>query len=149
MTNTNSANEISLAVERTINAPIASVFNAWLDAKLLAKFMIPKPDMAEPEVKCNPVEGGAFTILMKPFDTVLAHNGIYRVIEPFNRIVFSWESGHSIDGSEVTLTFEERESSTFITLQQVKFFNEEAKEDHLKGWSFILQHLDQLVNQSK
>ncbi len=50
-------NTLTLSLSKIIQAPVENVFNAWLDAKLLAKFMIPMPGMCEPQVTCNPSQG--------------------------------------------------------------------------------------------
>ena len=59
--------------------------------------------------------------------------------------MFTWQSNHSIDGSKVTLNFEQTGSSTQVTLDQVKFFDQSAKENHTKGWQSILNHLDLML----
>ncbi len=138
-------NSLTLSLSKTIHAPVAEVFNAWLDAKTLAKFMIPMQGMCEPQVSCAPHQGGQFEILMKADDNVMPHTGEYVIIEPYSKIVFTWQSNHSIDGSQVTLLFEQAANSTKLTLQQVKFFDQSAKENHTKGWQSILNHLDDVL----
>ena len=134
-------NSLTLSLSKTIQAPVAEVFNAWLDAKILAKFMIPMQGMCEPQVTCTPHQGGHFEILMKVDENVMPHTGEYLTIEPHTKIVFTWQSNHSIDGSQVTLNFEQIENTTKLTLEQVKFFDQSAKDNHTKGWQSILNHL--------
>ena len=46
--------DLSLTTSRTIAAPRARVFDAWLDAKMLARFMKPMPEMPEPKSETDP-----------------------------------------------------------------------------------------------
>ena len=137
--------ELSLSLSRDIKAPIKAVFSAWLNPITLARFMIPGEGVTVPSVENDPQVGGQFTIVMKVGDQELPHSGEYRVIDPFSQIVFTWESARSIDGSLVSLNFSEIDGGTRIELTQVKFFDEEARNDHNNGWSRILQTLDQAL----
>ena len=50
--------ELSLNVSRVIKAPIESIYNAWIDPKILAKFMLPGEGMTLRKVEVDPKEGG-------------------------------------------------------------------------------------------
>lgn len=134
--------ELSLAVTRTIAAPANQVFEAWLDPQMIAKFMRPMPDMPAPDVKNDPVEGGRFDIVMKAGDDEIPHAGTYREISRYSRLIFTWESPFSIDGSTVTLDFDEVDGKTKVTLTHVKFPSEESRDNHENGWTAILAALD-------
>lgn len=134
--------ELSLAVTRTIAAPANQVFEAWLDPQMIAKFMRPMPNMPAPDVKNDPVEGGRFDIVMKAGDDEIPHAGTYREISRYSRLIFTWESPFSIDGSTVTLDFDEVDGKTKVTLTHVKFPSEESRDNHENGWTAILAALD-------
>jgi uncharacterized protein YndB with AHSA1/START domain len=57
--------ELTVNIEKTIHAPIAKVFDAWLDPAMLTRFILPDPAMPQPEVENDPREGGRFTIVMQ------------------------------------------------------------------------------------
>lgn len=134
--------ELSLAVSRTIAAPASKVFEAWLDPQMIANFMRPMPDMPAPRVKNDPVEGGRFDIVMKAGEDEIPHAGTYREISRFSRLVFTWESPFSIEGSTVTLDFDEVDGKTNVTLTHVKFPSEESRDNHNGGWINILASLE-------
>lgn len=134
--------ELSLAVSRTISAPASKVFEAWLDPQMIAKFMRPMPEMPAPDVKNDPVEGGRFDILMKAGDDEIPHAGTYQEISRYSRLVFTWESPFSVDGSTVTLDFDEVDGKTNVTLTHVKFPSEESRDNHKSGWTAILASLE-------
>ena len=133
--------DLTLNIEKTINAPVERVFDAWLEPSMLSRFVLPDPSMPPPEVENDPREGGRFSIVMRVGDDKLPHVGTYLTIERPNLLVFTWESAHSIDGSEVTIRFSADGDSTRVELSQVKFFNEEARDDHEGGWGNILDRL--------
>jgi len=145
MTNNTDNEMLTLSLSRVIQAPIEKVFNAWLNPQMLAKFMIPAAGMASPIVSLDAQQGGEFSILMQVGDQQLPHGGKYLTIDPVSRIVFTWESGHSIDGSQVTLDFSKKDEATLVELTQVKFYDEAARSAHQGGWGSILEHLQQVL----
>jgi uncharacterized protein YndB with AHSA1/START domain len=135
--------ELELTVKRTISASRERVFNAWLSAETLAKFMqTPAPDNGPTRVSNDPVKGGRFTIIMVTPDKEIAHSGTYLEIVPHSRLSFTWESPYSLDDSVVTIDFAEpAPGTTDITLRHVKFRSEDARRGHEHGWSAILGNL--------
>ncbi len=133
--------DLTLTVERTINASQEAVFNAWLDPEMLQKFMMPAPGMSVPRASNDPREGGRFDIVMQA-ESEIPHAGTYKVIDPHNRIVFTWESPYSAEDSTVTLDFAPTKTGTHVTLTHVRFANEEARDNHQGGWTGILDTLD-------
>ena len=137
--------DLALRVVRRVNAPRARVFDAWLDPMRLARFITPAPDFDTPDVSLDPREGGRFDILMKGKGQEIPHWGTYREITRHSRLVFTWESPFSVEGSTVTLTFHEDGDGTVVTLVQELFASEEMRTNHEKGWSAILDQLARTV----
>ena len=134
--------DLTITVRKTVQAPIEKVFDAWLDPETLPKFIIPMKGMAEPEVVNEPHVGGKFTIIMRPGNEPLPHTGEYIEISRPNKLIFTWVSDHSVEGSTVTLDFTEiDQSTTEVLLTHVKFLDEQAKSDHKGGWTSILEEL--------
>ena len=137
--------ELTLNVSRTINAPIQSVYNAWLDPEMLAQFMTPGEGMTVPKAEADPREGGRFSIVMAAGDQEIPHGGEYKKLVPHSQIVFTWESPFSIEGSTVTLNLSESDQGTELELIHVKFPNEESRTNHEGGWKAILECLDKAL----
>ena len=134
--------DLTLKLEKTVNAPIEKVFDAWLDPAMLTQFVLPQPGMPQPEVENDPREGGQFKIVMRHGDDELPHTGSYLVIDRPRQLKFSWSSHYSPDDSTVTLDFEGLGANTTrVVLTQVKFLHEEARDAHRGGWSNILDSL--------
>lgn len=139
---TETTNDLSLTVSRTIDAPIERVFDAWLDPEILSRFMTPDEDVTVPSATVDPVEGGPFEIIMKVGEKELPHSGVYETIDRPRRLVFTWESPHSIDGSTVTLDLAPVDGGTQVTLTQVRFSSGDSRDGHEKGWTAILAALE-------
>ncbi|MGJ8617513.1 MAG: SRPBCC family protein [Sulfitobacter sp.] len=133
--------DLTLTTSRKIAAPAQKVFDAWLDPAMIAKFMIPAPGMGTPDVKNDPVEGGRFEIIMKAGDDDIPHAGTYTKISKYSQLIFTWESPFSVDGSTVTLDFEDVADGTNVTLTHVKFPDAESRDNHAAGWGAILEKL--------
>ncbi|QBX99781.1 SRPBCC domain-containing protein [Rhodophyticola sp. CCM32] len=134
--------DLELTTTRTISAPPEAVFDAWLDPALLTRFMTPNPDMTVPSAKTDPREGGRFEIVMRAGEQDIPHGGTYQVIDRPNRLVFTWESPFSTEGSTVTLTLSPSEGGTEVTLHHIRFPSEESRDNHAGGWAAILAALD-------
>lgn len=141
--------DLTLSVSKTINAPIEKVFNAWLDPKMLAQFILPMPGMPQPKVENQPEQGGRFSIVMRVGDNDIPHTGEYlEVIRP-SKLVFSWISPFSVDGSTVTINFSQASgNATNVELTHVRFIDEEARVDHEGGWTNILHALNETLSEA-
>lgn len=132
--------DLTLTVERVIDAPAEKLFDAWLDPEMMKRFICPG-DTIVPSAFSDAHEGGRFEVMMRVDGKDLPHTGTYKVIDRPNRLVFTWESHASRDDSEVTLTFTPGTGGTHVTLTQVRFVGEAQLEGHRKGWTSILEKL--------
>lgn len=133
--------EFSLTVSRQIAAPPERVFAAWLDPKMLMKFMTPGEGVSVTHAETDPKVGGRFAITMKVEDREIPHGGTYLEITPPSRLGFTWESPHSAEGSTVSIDFTPQEGGTFVTLTHMRFTSEASRDSHERGWTSILNGL--------
>lgn len=140
-------NELELTITRTIAASREKVFNAWLSPEKLAQFMRPPLADAHPaRVENDPVEGGRFSIIMTAEGKDIPHGGTYLEIDPYSRLAFTWQSPYSLDDSVVTIDLTDAGADgTGITLKQVKFKDESARDGHEKGWGAIIGRLEEAL----
>ncbi len=143
---TDAATDLRLEVQRTLPYPPEKVFDAWLDPKMLAKFMTPMEGATVPEVETDAREGGSYRIVMQtPDGTQIPHHGTYSKVDRPRTLVFTWVSPFSEDGSEVTLDFAPDGDGTAVTLTHVKFPSEESRDNHERGWALILESLSRAL----
>jgi len=140
--------ELTVNINKVIHAPIEKVFDAWLNPKMLSKFMKGMPDMAETDVEIDAREGGRFTFIMNLGDEKIPHTGKYLEISRPGKLVFTWESQYSVvDNSTVTLKFTKiDENKTSVSLSHVKFIDEEARSGHEEGWGNVLDKLNEVMS---
>ena len=142
---TTATKDLTLTVERQINAAPETVFDAWLAPEMLARFMLPGENMGPPDVTTDPREGGAYSILMKGAETEILHSGTYLEITRATRLVFTWHSPFSIEGSTVALDFAPKGGGTLVTLTHTRFETPELRDQHEGGWTRILMVLGEVM----
>lgn len=133
--------DLTLVASRTIKAPAKQIYDAWIDPNMLAKFMRPGPDMTVPKATVDARKGGRFAITMRSGEQDIPHAGTYLELSPYSRIVFTWESPFSFEGSTVTIDLAAKGDATEVTLTHVKFSDETSRDNHAKGWEGILAGL--------
>ena len=133
--------ELSLTTSRLIKAPAERIFNAWLDPAMMARFMVPRPDMHVREARTDPVVGGRFFVMMVG-DRDHPHEGTYKEITPHSRLVFTWEAPWSAPDTTVTITLNPALEGTLVELSQIRFMSEEARDNHAQGWAGMLVNLE-------
>ena len=138
--------DLTVSLNKEINAAITTVFDAWLDPKTLSQFIMPMPGMEQSDVKNDPQAGGNFEIVMKVGDEKVPHTGKYLEIDRPKKLVFTWQSPASLDDSTVTLNFTEiDDNKTNIELTHIRFIDEEHRSNHEGGWGNILDTLNQVI----
>ena len=138
--------DLTVNITKTIHAPIEEVFDAWLNPETLSQFMLPMPGMPQPQTEIDAREGGSFTIIMQVGDNKIPHTGKYLEISRPDKLVFTWESPFSTDGSIVTLKFSDGgENKTRVDLTHIKFIDEEIRENHERGWGNVLKSLNKIM----
>ena len=138
--------ELKLETSRVIAATPETLFDAWLDPEMLARFMTPMPDVTIPEAKADARVGGRFLVVMRVGDQDLPHQGTYKTIDRANELAFTWESPMSpVEDSTVTLKFAPVNEGTNVSLTHVRFPSEESRANHEKGWGAILEALSKAV----
>lgn len=68
------AGVLAATARRFISAPPRTVFDAWLDPGLLARFMTPAPGTTVPHAAVQARVGGRFEITMKIGGTEIPHH---------------------------------------------------------------------------
>ncbi len=127
-----------LTITKTISASPKTVFDAWLSPKALATFMTPAEGMSVSKAESNASIGGEYLIVMKAGEQELPHTGVYKEIEKYSKLVFTWNNPFNEVESLVTLTFSEHgDGETELTLHHEGLATEESRNNHQGGWTFI------------
>ncbi|MFN8579657.1 MAG: SRPBCC domain-containing protein [Gemmatimonadaceae bacterium] len=133
-----------VVVERTIPMGRERVFDAWLNAELLAIFMRPT-DATRSTAEVDARVGGKFRIVMAHGGGEVQHWGEYLEITRPSRLVFTWISANT-DERPTTVTVELTEESaqrTRVVLTH-RGLPDRTRESHRTGWTAIAQRLAEL-----
>lgn len=139
---------LELVVTRVFNAPPRLVFAAWTKPELMKRWWAPKSSgMTLASCEMDVRSGGRYRL---EFDRgtgqPLAFFGKYLEVIPNARLV--WSNEESEQGSVTTLTFEDKDGQTLLTMTEV-YPSKEALDQALAGMedgmgeSFM--QLDQLL----
>lgn len=132
----------SLSIGRRIRAPLATVFDAWLDAGLIRAWMKPRPEVVLTEVRTTPAVGGRFRFVMRANQRDEAHEGVYRIIDRPNRLSFSWVSAAAGPDTNVDISFlSAGDTQTMVLLKHERLASAAAADNHREGWRRILDNL--------
>ncbi len=112
--------ERELVVTRTFNGPARIVFEAWTNPELIKKWWTPK-SLGITFVSCEADvrTGGTYRFVFShpDFEQPMAFHGRYIEVTPNSRII--WTNEESADGAVTTVTFEEKDGKTLLTLIEV------------------------------
>lgn len=140
----------SIEVSRVIEAPAERIYKAFLDADALAKFSPPAGYTARYDHADGEVGGtyrGTFTSLDKSEEH--SFGGEYVELVPHERIVqtdeFETDAPEMQSEMTVTITLEEVEDGTEVTVRQEGIPTPIPEEDAATGWGMSLENLARLV----
>ncbi|WP_165185397.1 SRPBCC family protein [Caulobacter soli] len=121
-----------LVVTRTFNGPARIVFEAWTKPELMKLWWAPKSSgvplrSCEMDVR---VGGGYRLEFGKDAASSFAFFGQYLEVEPPSRLV--WTNEESQDAAVTTVTFEDRDGQTLLTLHE-RYPTKEALDEAMAG----------------
>lgn len=144
--------ERELVVRRTINGPARLVFEAWTRPELFKRWWVPKAApifliACELDVRV----GGTYRLVfgIHGSDQEMAFFGRYLEVTPHSRIVWTNEEEGDEAGAISTVTFEEEEGRTRVTVHDL-YPSKEALDDAIasgstEGMPAQLDQLDALI----
>ncbi|MGA9120775.1 MAG: SRPBCC domain-containing protein [Bacteroidota bacterium] len=119
--------------ERTIPAPLAEVFDAWLNPETPGT-----PWHENDKLIFNPDVDGLWYWLIRG----TAHYGRFTEIERPSRIQHTWMSKYTLGHeSVVTVSFEKKGEETLMTLLHSGLPDDDAAKSHKDGWTYFLDKL--------
>ena len=70
--------------------------------------------------------------------------GVYREVDPPNKVVYTWgwEGEHVVKDSVVTVEFLERGDATEVVLTHAGIFDDTERANHEQGWTAIMDKFE-------
>ena len=139
--------DASLEISRLIKAPVAKVFQAWVDPQQMCQWMGPGTVVCEKAVMDVRV-GGQYELHMQTNEGMKVALGEYRLIEENKKLVFTWywQDGDFRD-SLVSLDFTEQDGATLLVLQHEHLPSTTSAEHHSEGWTGCIDKLQSYLGQ--
>jgi uncharacterized protein YndB with AHSA1/START domain len=132
---------LKLVVSRGIDAPAELVFDAWLDAATLGKWLFATPDGEMQRVDCDPRVGGKFVVIEKRGEMLAEHVGTYVELDRPRRLVFMFGVPQfSSELTRVTIDIAPDGAGCRLTLTHEGVLSEYRERTHA-GWTMILDGL--------
>lgn len=124
----------------TLPFPVARVYAAWISQSTI----IPPATRMEIDARV----GAHYRLILESPDYTARAEGIFKIVEPENRLVYSWEWNGDGEVSEIAVTFREQSGETGIRLVHSGFEKPESAAMHDTGWdayfSGLRDHLQRL-----
>jgi uncharacterized protein YndB with AHSA1/START domain len=138
-------------VRHRLAAPPTRVFSAFSEASVVSRWLTPSPDVALTVLQFDFHIGGAYRFAYHgPGGATMCVNGVYRVIEPSSKIVFSWNieppDEHAGVRSEVTITLTPDGSGTQLLIRHAQLTKPGAAPRHAEGWRGAIDRLSALLD---
>ena len=132
------------SVSRRIAAPPEKVFDAWLDADSVGRWLFATPDGRMERVEVDPRVGGQFRIEERRGDEVAEHWGTYIEVDRPRRLVFDFATSFSDIPTRITVDLEPDGDGTVVRLRHEGVWAD-YEERTRGGWAMILGGLAQTV----
>ena len=139
----------SVTMNRTLNAPMQSVYEAWTQKDALTTWFKAHPDMQTIINTFDLTVGGKYHFEMRePDGTPHVMYGEYVSLSPFSQLVFTWkwETDELKVDSLVTIDLLEKDGKTEMTLLHERFDSQQLADMHDEGWTGCLAQLNDFFN---
>jgi uncharacterized protein YndB with AHSA1/START domain len=141
--------ESVVEIQRRLDAAPDLVFAAFVDRRLVSRWLTPGPDVRLEVLSFDVNVGGAYRFAYHvPGGQTVHVNGVFRAIEPPMRLIFSWNieppDEHAGIESEVTVTITPDDKGSWLLIRHEKLARAGAVMRHDEGWRGALDQLASL-----
>ena len=134
-------------IERTFEAPVEAVFDAWTSPEVMRRWLHPAPDWGTPEADVDLRVGGTVRVVMRRPDGSQAEaRGRYMLIDRPHRLVMAWVFDDDPANEQLLeLTFTESDGATTVRLLNTGISTDERRDNQDWGWRGCLDELERLL----
>lgn len=149
-TTTTRQSDREVVITRTFNGPARLVFKAWITPELLMRWWTPASfGITFISCEADVRTGGTYRFVFghPQFDQPMAFHGRYLEVDPPNKLV--WTNEENGEGSVTTVTFEEKDGKTVLTLRDLhptkEALDAELESGAIGGYPEQFNQLDTLL----
>jgi uncharacterized protein YndB with AHSA1/START domain len=133
---------MNLRIERTYNAPIERVYDAWTSEDVLRRWWRTERDWTA-DAQIDLRVGGAVRVVMRDPATgqEIGGGGLYTEVEPPARLAFTWLWDGQTTRTLIEIDFSERDGVTTVIFTHRDLWDEQAVREHEDGWTRMFAFL--------
>ena len=134
-------------IERTFEASVEDVFDAWTSPEVMRRWLHPGPDWETPRAEVDLRVGGTVRVVMRgPDGREAGARGEYTLIDRPHRLVMTWIFDDDPSNEQlIELSFSESERSTKVLLVNSRISTDERRDGQDWGWRACLDQLEREV----
>jgi uncharacterized protein YndB with AHSA1/START domain len=137
-----------IRLQRVVDATPDVAFRDWVDADTRRSWYAPDEGSTVAESRTDLRVGGTYAVVVvgPAGEPKYREEGVFEVVDPPHRLVYQQimrlPDGSSVE-TRVTVTFEEHESKTLLTLLDEGYPTEEQRDEFERGWPDFLDAYEQ------
>ncbi len=138
----------TLLLERTFQAPVQAVFDAWTSEEVMRRWFHGQHDWETPEAQVDLRVGGAVRVVMRdPVEGAeYGGGGHYTEVDPPTRLAFTWTWDDENERQTlIEIEFQEVEGATKVRFTHSGLRDEESLRSHEGGWNAAFDNLERAL----
>ena len=141
----------TLRIERTFQAPVEAVFDAWTSAEVIRRWWQAERGWETTEAEVDPRVGGVVRVVMRDPSKGVDYGGggTYTELERPTRLAFTWTWDGDARRTLIEIDFEETDGVTTVSFVHSGLWDEDAVRSHEDGWSGILDSLERALEAAR
>jgi len=140
----------TLQMERTYEAAAQAVFDAWTSEEVMRRWWHAEHDWETSVAEVDLRVGGQVRVVMRNPHTgdEYGGGGRYTIIEPPEKLAFTWVWDDDTKSQMIELEFEEADGVTTVRFTHSGLWNEESVRSHEGGWGGAFDNLGRALGAS-
>ena len=141
----------TLRIERTFQAHIEAVFDAWTSEEVIRRWWHVELGWETAAAEVDLRVGGAVRVVMRDPDKDVEYGGggAYTEIDRPSRLAFTWIWDGDTRRTLIQLDFEETDGITTVHFTHSGLWDEEAVRSHEYGWGKVFDNLERTLEAAR
>lgn len=123
-----------IEMSRKLSFPVSDVYSTWVSSQTVI------PPATEMDI--DPVVGGHYQLIINTPDFKSRCEGSFSVIEPNERVVYSWQWQGDDEKTQIDVRFAAENGGTRVAIVHSGFVSEQSLKNHEAGWKSYLDGLE-------
>ena len=131
-------------IERTFDAPVEDVFDAWTSEEVIRRWFRPADGWQEPSADVDLRVGGKVRVVMRaPDGSAVGAGGEYTAIERPHRLAFTWTFDDAPSNEQmIELEFTEEDGATTVLFVNSDIPESERRDAQDAGWQRCFDNME-------